>query len=101
MGEKTTGTGGEGMMGLVLTEAQTALVRRALKAVTLAAPSLESPPKAKGGFAVTLSEEDWEEVAGWLTRQALSVKDQRKQRGFDALIEKIEDALLFDPEEDD
>lgn len=50
---------------------------------------------------VRLEEEDWEAIAGDLSVAANHTEDRTLQRKLDALIETIEDALLFDEEEED
>ena len=57
-------------------------------------------PKGKR-FAVALDEEDWEELAGLLSVTSNRARDPEKQKLLDALIERIEDALLVDPEDDE
>ncbi|MEW5763342.1 MAG: hypothetical protein ACOYXN_06170 [Acidobacteriota bacterium] len=57
-------------------------------------------PKGKR-FAVALEEEEWEEIAGLLSVTSNRARDPEKQKLLDALIERIEDALLVDPEDDE
>lgn len=52
-------------------------------------------------FAVTLEEEDWEELAGLLSVTSNRARNAEKQKLLDALIERIEDALLVDPGDDE
>lgn len=52
-------------------------------------------------FVVTLEEEDWEELAGLLSVRSNRARSAEKQKLLDALIERIEDALLVDPEDDE
>ncbi|MGC8723336.1 MAG: hypothetical protein ACP5VF_05640 [Acidobacteriota bacterium] len=53
-----------------------------------------------GKLLVAFSEEDWEEIAGYLSVQANRATDPTRIQRLDALIELIEDFLL-QPEEGD
>jgi hypothetical protein len=57
-------------------------------------------PKGKR-FALVLEEEVWEELAGVLSVRSNRSRSAATQRRLDALIERIEDALLVDPEDDE
>jgi|GEM_PF-4385411 len=50
---------------------------------------------------LTLQEEEWENLAGLLSKAAFNMESSRRQGLLDNLIEAIEDLLLMDDEEDE
>jgi len=50
---------------------------------------------------LTLQEEEWENLAGLLSKAAFSMESSRRQALLDNLIEAIEELLLMDDEEDE
>lgn len=87
-------------VGLTLTEREKAILEGAARELGLDREVRDGLSRKGKGFTLVLDEENWEELAGYLSVEANRTGDASLQRTLDALIERIEDALLFDPDEE-
>ena len=92
---------GTGTLEILLTASQRALILDRASPDPAAAKVLRGVAGTGTRVAVKLLDEDWEAIAGDLSVVANHTKDRSLQSKLDALIETIEDALLFDEEEDE
>lgn len=86
--------------GLAVNQNELALLEKAAVELGLER-DLQGGLSRKGkGLLLVLMEEAWEELAGYLSVEANRTGDAALQRRLDALIERIEDLLLYDPDEE-
>lgn len=62
---------------------------------------IKEAPVVGKNHRLTLQEEEWENLAGLLSKAAFNMESSRRQGLLDNLIEAIEDLLLMDDEEDE
>lgn len=86
--------------GLALNETEQRLLVGAARELGLQREVLKGLSRKGKGHLLVLLEEHWEELAGYLSVQANRTEDSALQRRLDGLIERIEDLLLFDPDEE-
>jgi len=86
--------------GLALNETERALLEEAARELGLDGEVRDGLSRKGKGFFLVLMEETWEELAGYLSVQANRTEDASRQRRLDGLIERIEDLLLYDPDEE-
>lgn len=90
-----------GMVEIVLSRKQRDVLLENIEVEAEVRAAIDSAKETGERFAVMLHEEDWEALAGDLSVMSNHTRDQSLQRSLDDLIETIEDALLFDEEEED
>ncbi len=90
-----------GTVEIVLSHKQRDLLAGSIAIEPEVRAAIDAAKEAGGGLSVLLPEEEWEALAGDLSVLANHTRDGALQRRLDDLIETIEDALLFDEDEED
>ncbi len=90
-----------GMVEVLLSRKQRNVLTDSIEIEPGVRAAIEGAKEAGGRFSIMLQEEDWEALAGDLSVLANHTGDRSLQRNLDELIETIEDALLFDEDEED